>query len=141
MMYQNKISHVTLQWYTAGTIDGAAKSPANVRGSHHFRVGLSERFKGEETQDTGRCCDKKYQFFSACLCEQLHKKLPVTVNAVRQKYKFWFCDGWMQPGFRYISVQVKMHSVVLPLVRACREQHGFGVMSNKIRNLFGYVIM
>ena len=40
---------------TAGTINGAAQHERQSP----FRVGLSERFKGEITPDKGRSCDKK----------------------------------------------------------------------------------
>ena len=52
----------TPSWYTASTINGMAIKPNNMRGSHPFWVGLSERFKGEETQEKGKSWEKKYYF-------------------------------------------------------------------------------
>ena len=55
-----QLSHnVTLPCYTSCTIKGVARSPANMRGSCPFRVGLPERLKGEETHDRGRSWYKK----------------------------------------------------------------------------------
>ena len=47
------VKHLPLD-YTAGLINGMARSPTNMRDSHPFLVGLPERLKGEKTQDKGR---------------------------------------------------------------------------------------